>query len=40
MVMVLNPKPGAVKTGKSEKPAPKVVLKSEPKTVPKTKPAP
>lgn len=41
MVMVLNPKPGAVKTGKSEKPAPKAKAapKSEMETEPKTKTA-
>jgi hypothetical protein len=39
MVMVLNPKPGAVKPVKSEKPAPKTAPKTEAKTESKTKTA-
>lgn len=39
MVMVLNPKPAAVKPVKSEKPAPKAAPKSEAKTESKTKTA-
>jgi translation initiation factor IF-3 len=39
MVMVFNPKPGAGKPAKSEKPAPKAQPKAELKTEPKTKAA-
>jgi len=39
MVMVLNPKPGTAKAGKSEKSAPKAAPKPEPKMEPKTKTA-
>ena len=39
MVMVFNPKPGAGKAVKSEKPAPKTESKAEPKAEPKIKTA-